>query len=264
MRKLKKLKAILKRMNSVLLAYSGGADSSFLLKVALDSLTDKVLAVTAVSETYPKEELKSARLLARRLGARHTVIKTEELNNRKFRNNPVERCYHCKKELFTRLKNIAALRGIDFVIDAGNISDKKDFRPGDKAKKELGIRSPLSEAGFTKEDVRFMSKRLGLQTWNKPSLACLASRIPYGSPISTKALSCINKAERFLKMLGFDPVRVRHYNGLCRIEVMPADIKFLLSKNKEVVDNFKKLGYNYVTVDLEGFRSGSMNEPLGL
>ncbi len=262
MRKLEKLKYILKKMNSVLLAFSGGADSSFLLKVAQDSLGDKVLAVTAVSETYPKEELIHAKQLAAKLGARHRIIRTKELNNPKFRDNPVERCYYCKKELFTKLKSIAVKNSIDFVIDASNLSDKKDYRPGNKAKKESGVRSPLSEAGFTKNDIRLMSKKLGLKTWDKPSLACLASRIPYGSRIRPGILSRINKAEKFLRNLGFDQVRVRHYNDLCRIEVMPKGIKSLLARNKEVVDNFKKLGYNYVTVDLEGFRTGSMNEAL--
>ncbi|MFA6350200.1 MAG: ATP-dependent sacrificial sulfur transferase LarE [Candidatus Omnitrophota bacterium] len=262
MGKLKKLKYILKKMGSVLLAYSGGADSSFLLKAALDSLGDKVLAVTAVSETYPNEELIHARQLARKLGARHMVIRTKELNDPKFRKNPVERCYYCKKELFLKLRKVAVKQGISFVIDAGNLSDKADFRPGNKAKNELGVRSPLSEAGFTKDDIRLMSKKSGLNTWNKPSLACLASRIPYGSSIQPGILSRIDKAEQFLRKLGFIQVRVRHYNDLCRIEVMPGRIRSLIAKQKDVVDNLKKLGYNYVTVDLEGFRSGSMNEIL--
>ncbi|MCX5711809.1 MAG: ATP-dependent sacrificial sulfur transferase LarE [Candidatus Omnitrophica bacterium] len=262
MDKLGKLKAILRKMGSMLVAYSGGIDSSFLLKVAGSQLGDRVLAVTAVSETYPKEELKLAKQLARKFGARHKIIRTKELNNPKFRNNPVDRCYYCKKELFATLKGIALKNKINFVVDAGNLTDKNDFRPGEKVKKELGIRSPLSEAGFTKNDIRLISKRLGLAIWNKPSLACLASRIPYGSRITKGTLSRIDKAEQFLRQYGFSQVRVRHYNDLCRIEVLPGNIKYLLAKSKDIVDNFKKLGYNYVTVDLEGFRTGSMNETL--
>jgi uncharacterized protein len=258
-KKLLQLKKILSKMESVLLAYSGGSDSTFLLKVAKDTLGEKVLAVTAVSATYPKEELTLAKGLARLLQARHAIIRTQELRDDNFLNNPPNRCYFCKKELFSRLKYLASKHKLQFVIDATNSSDKKDFRPGSRAKKELGVRSPLEETGITKKEIRALSKKLGLSTWDKPALACLASRIPYGTKIDDRILQRIDRAERFLRLLGFTQVRLRHYNGLARIEVPKKDIPSLLSKKGLIVDRLKKIGYNYVTVDLEGYRTGSLN-----
>jgi len=248
-------------MESVLLAFSGGADSSFLLKVASEVLpNDKLLAVTAKSETYPEEELRSARHFTRKFGIRHMVISTHELNNKIFVSNPANRCYFCKEELFSKLRDIAKKQKLNFVLDASNVTDKSDYRPGDKAKLEFKIRSPLQEAGFTKEDIRNLSKEQGIPTWDKPSLACLASRIPYTTKITPVLLGRINQAEVFLRKLGFKQVRLRHYNGLCRIEVTKKDIPSLISKSNQVVDKLKKLGYNYITIDLEGYRTGSMNE----
>lgn len=260
MDKLERLQAILSKMGSVLVAYSGGADSAFLLKVSRSVLGDRVLAVTANSPTYPKEELVSAQKTARALGVRHKVIATRELNEKKFVSNPLNRCYFCKKELFSRLKEIARRDGLNFVADASNLSDKKDFRPGSIARRELKIRSPLQEAGFTKDDVRSFSMKSGLSTWNKPALACLASRIPYGKKISSSLLKRIDKAEVFLRGMGFKQVRLRDYGSLCRIEVSGKDIPALTGKRGFIVEKLKGLGYNYVTVDLEGYRSGSMNE----
>ena len=260
MDKLKKLKSILKEMGSVLVAYSAGVDSTFLLKVARDCLGSKVLAVTADSPTYQRQELKFSKKMARELGVRHKVIKTLELEDKNFIKNPVDRCYFCKSELFSRLRKIAKDNRLNFVADASNVSDKKDFRPGSIAKNELGVRSPLQESGFTKEDIRIFSKKLGLKTWDKPSLACLASRIPYGRKISSPVLSRINKAEEFLRKAGFKQVRLRHYDGLCRIEVAKSEISLLAHKSNLVVDRLKKMGYNYITLDLEGYRTGSMNE----
>jgi len=257
---LRKLKRILKGMGSVLVAYSGGLDSTLLLKVARDSLGSKVLAVTANSLTYPREELVFAKQIARGLGVRHKIIKTQELKDPRFLSNPVKRCYFCKSELFRRLKQIALKNKINFVVDASNLSDKLDFRPGDKAKKDFQVRSPLVEAGFNKKDIRSSSKSLNLVTWDKPSLACLASRIPYGERISPALLARIHKGECFLRSLGFKQLRLRHHNHLCRIEVPVRDIPVLIRKRNLIVAGLKKLGYNYITLDFEGFRSGSMNE----
>ncbi len=244
-----------------MVAFSGGVDSTFLLKSASLVLpADKILAVTAYSATYPKEELLLAKNIARAFGVKHKVINTRELEDRRFAGNPVNRCYFCKKELFGRLKCMAKRLKLNFVADASNISDKYDFRPGNKAKKEFKVRSPLVEAGFSKEDIRLLSKKLGLATWNKPAMACLASRIPYGRKITSSILARINKAEVFLRQLGFLQVRLRHYNGLCRIEVPNSEIPRILTKHDLIVEKLKKLGYNYITVDLEGYRTGSLNE----
>lgn len=246
---------------SCLVAFSGGQDSALLLKIcALVLKPDKLLAVTAVSATYPKAELKKAKILATEIGVRLKIIRTAELGNKKFSANPVKRCYFCKKELFTKLLKIAKLNKINFVLDASNLSDKSDYRPGSIAKEELKIKSPLADCGFSKEDIRNLSKKLGLSSWNKPSLACLASRIPYGTRITADLLSRIDQAEAYLTGLGFKQVRLRHYNGLCRIEVDKKDMSRLLEKRKQVVKRLRDLGYNYIALDLEGYRTGSLNE----
>lgn len=258
---LSELKKIIRKCGSILIAFSGGVDSTFLLKISLGVLPkDKVLAVTADSPTYPKEELLFSKKIASSLGARHKIIKTEELENKNFISNPANRCYFCKAELFSRLKKIASELDLNFVADGSSVSDKADFRPGSIAKKELKIRSPLMEAGLKKDDIRKLSRQMGLSTWDKPSLACLASRIPYGTKICPDLLERINRAEVYLAKLGFKQVRLRHYNGLCRIEVPRRDIPFLVNKRARIVDKFKKMGYNYITLDLEGYRTGSMNE----
>jgi len=262
--KLDKLRNILHKMGSVLLAYSGGVDSTFLLKVASDVLgRDNVLAVTADSETYPRSELNFAKKMAVKFGVKHLIIKTDELHNQKFADNPVNRCYYCKRELFSKLKKIAKLKKIKYVLDASQVSDKRDFRPGDKAKQELGIRSPLKEAGFTKEDIRRFSKKLGLATWDMPSKACLASRFPYGIKITIDGLQRVEKAENIIKSLGFSQVRVRNYDSTARIEVEKDKVPFLISKMRaENLAKIKKIGYKYITVDLEGYRTGSLNEEI--
>ncbi|PIQ88922.1 MAG: TIGR00268 family protein [Candidatus Omnitrophica bacterium CG11_big_fil_rev_8_21_14_0_20_42_13] len=248
-------------MRSVLAAYSGGVDSSFLLKVTHDMLGNNLLAVIAKSPTYTKSELKEAAGFCRKYKIKYLVIETDELNNPRFAKNPKNRCFYCKDELFSKLKQIARKKGLNCVIDGSNADDATDYRPGAKAKEKHGIRSPLQEAGLTKEGIRKLSKEMGLSVWNKPSLACLASRFPYNSRITKKDLKRINSAEEFLRGLGFKQVRVRHYNGLARIELPKDDIDtVLLTVSQKIVNKFKKLGYNYITLDLEGYRSGSMNE----
>jgi len=259
MDKLQKLKKILKEAGSVLVAYSGGVDSSLLLRVAFDVLGDNVLAATAASDTYPKEELEYAIKTAKNIGVQHKIIKTKEFSDKRFIANSAKRCYFCKKELFGELNKIAAQKRLNLVIEASTLTDNKDFRPGSQAKKELKVRSPLVEAGFTKEDVRRTSRALGLSCWNKPSCACLASRIPYGTKITKPLLKRIENAEAILRKMGFRQVRLRSYNGLCRIEVDKNLFSRVINKSQLIITKLKDLGYKYITVDLEGYRTGSMN-----
>ncbi|MFA4988151.1 MAG: ATP-dependent sacrificial sulfur transferase LarE [Candidatus Omnitrophota bacterium] len=259
--KLLRLKRILSGYGSCLVAFSGGVDSSFLLKAcSLVIPEEKLLAVTAVSATYPEGEIFKARDLAKKIGVRLEVIRTSELEIAGFAGNSAQRCYFCKKELFSRMLKTAKEKGLKFVLDAGNFSDKGDYRPGEKAKKELGIKSPLCDAGITKEEVRAFSKLLGLPNWDKPSSACLASRIAYGIKITPSVLKRVGRAESYLASLGLRQVRLRHHGSLCRIETDISGIPRLMRNRAKIVDKFKKLGYNYVTLDLEGYRTGSLNE----
>jgi len=265
MEKMRKLKEILKNMGSVVIAFSGGVDSSFLLKVARDTLPkENILAVTAVSETYTSSELKQAKRFSKKLGTRHKIIFRDELNDRNFTKNPVDRCYYCKKELFVKLDKIAKKNGFNYILDASNADDMRDYRPGSKAKKEFGVRSPLIEAGFTKDDIRRYSQKFGLETAGSPSMACLASRFPYGQKINKDSLKRIEEAEVFIKKSGVRQVRVRYHNNIARIEVEKKDIKRFLSAKfcDRITKRLKKLGFKYVTLDLEGYRSGSLNEVL--
>src|SRR3989338_119621 len=264
-KKFRALEKILQKMGSVLIAYSGGVDSTFLLKVAHDVLGEKAIAVTAASETYTKSELNDAKKFAKQIGARHIVIKTSELNIKGFAENTAERCYFCKRELFSKLAEIARENRINFVLDASNYDDLDDYRPGMNAAKELGIRSPLVEARLAKQDIRELSRQLKLPTWNKPSMACLSSRFPYGSEINARKLGRVEKGEEILKRIGLRQVRVRHQNEIARIETGRQGMKLLLNPQslEKVVKDFKKLGFAYVTLDLQGYRSGSMNEVLG-
>lgn len=263
-RKYSRLRAILGRMKGALVAYSGGVDSTLLLKTALDVPVRPLLAVIAASETYPGKEIVAAKALARRLGIGPRVIRTRELENPDFAANPPERCYHCKKELFGALAAIAREEGVPFVLDGANRDDRLDFRPGSRAGRELGVRSPLKEAGLTKAEIRELSRRLGLPTWDKPSMACLASRFPYGDRIEPKGLRRVGAAEDVLRRLGFGQLRVRHHGTVARIEIAPEEFPRAVGKAAagRIVSALKKLGYRYVTLDLEGYRTGSMNEVL--
>jgi uncharacterized protein len=262
--KIKQLKKILKDMGSALIAFSGGVDSTFLLFVAREVLGDKLLAVTAVSPIYPSFEIKEAVKIAGDSGVKHITLNPDILSNKKIMANPPDRCYWCKKEIFSFLVKMAGENKIKYIIDGTNYDDKNDYRPGAKAVKELGIRSPLKEAGLTKKEIRQYSKKLGLQTWDKPSLACLASRIPYGSEITEDKLMMIDSAEEFLRGLKFRNVRVRHHGDIARIEVPDNELDILLAGQMrgKIIKHFKKLGYKYVTADIEGYRTGSMNEVL--
>ncbi len=263
-RKLEILKEILREVKSALIAYSGGVDSTFLLKVARDTLGSDVLAVTADSPTYPSGEIQEARALAKKLSVRHLTIETEEFADSNFVSNPPDRCYYCKKELFSKLRKIARENHLNHILDGSNLDDEKDFRPGMRAAREFGVRSPLREAGLTKTDIRELSKKLDLTTWNKPALACLASRFPYGEPLTKKDLGRVEKAEKLLQDMGMGQVRVRHHGHIARIEVARRKMDRLLSDSyrEKLVEKIKQLGYTYVTLDLEGYRTGSMNEVL--
>ena len=254
---------ILSGLESVVVGFSGGVDSTFLLGCSLEALgRDRVLAATAVSETVPESQLEEAREIAASLGAEHHLLRTSELEIEGFRDNPPDRCYYCKSELYTRLKALAEERGFRAVIDGTNRDDEGDHRPGMRALEELGIRSPLREAGLGKEEIRRYSRRMDLSTWDKPAFACLSSRFPYGDEITPEKLRTVERAETCLRDLGFRQFRVRHHDRTARIEVEPAEIARLASPGvrAKVVDAFRSLGYRYIAVDLQGYRTGSLNE----
>ncbi len=260
--KLENLKESIRRMGSLAVAYSGGVDSTFLLKVAHDVLDTNVIAVTARSSTYPEREFREATDFAQKIGVKHRVIVSEELDIEGFSDNPVDRCYFCKRELFTKIMDVAKQNGLKYVADGSNIDDLGDYRPGMRAVVELGVVCPLKEAGMGKDDIRILSKEMNLPTWDKPAFACLSSRFPYGQKITREKLEVIDKMEQFLMDSGFRQVRVRHHGDMARIEVSAEERRkfFDTGLMDRIHEKFRQFGFAYVALDLKGYRTGSMNE----
>jgi uncharacterized protein len=260
--KFDRLKQILEGYKSVIVAFSGGVDSTFLLKAAVEALKEKAIAVTITGDLYPPGETEEAVRLARAIGAEHLIIESIDLDDPAFINNPPNRCYHCKKNVYGEILKIARGRGIEVVVDGLNSDDLSDYRPGIQAGQELGVQSPLRDAGLIKEEIRALSRKLGLPTADKPANPCLASRFPYGTAITAEGLKQVASAELILRNMGIPQVRVRHHGELARIEVPGEYLGFVTERAAEVEKSFKELGYSYVALDLQGYRTGSMNETL--
>ena len=260
--KLVALQELFRQMGSVAVAYSGGVDSAFLLKVAHDTLGDASIALTADSASLPRSELDDAKTLAASLGARHILLPITEMQDERYLANAPDRCYFCKSYTYDELIAYARQNGYNHIVDGNNADDVSDYRPGQKAAREHGVRSPLQEVGMTKAEIRQFSKELGLPTWDKPAAACLSSRIPYGTRITVEALTQVERAELYLRQAGFLQLRVRHHGDVARLELVPADFERALAMRQEIVANLKELGFTFVALDLTGFRSGSMNETL--
>ena len=263
--KARKIKSLILEMDSALVAFSGGVDSTLVLALAHDVLGEKALAVTAQSASMPDREMKACHQLAKEIGVKHLVVKTEEMSNPNYRANPANRCYHCKTELYSSLKKVAQQENILNILNGTNTDDLGDYRPGLDSAREQGVRSPLVEAEFNKQEVRELSRKMGLSVWDKPAMACLSSRIPYGQPVTPEKLAMIEQAEDLLLSLGFTQVRVRHLGTLARIELDKNEIpRYQNDKSvqKAVEEKLKALGFNNVVLDPEGYRMGNLNSAL--